>query len=758
MRGTRWLLVLAILAILAGIGVTYRTQKRTLRSQTPAKPALLPQELSGLRDEFNWERRNEGRQVARLHARKARQEKDSNQVKLEQVELQIFSKDGLSYNLVKSANAEFSERDSRLYSEGDVEITLELPVDGPPERTPVTIRTSGVSFEVRTGKATTDRATSFTFPNGWGKAVGASYDPVTKELLLRSQVALENKRPGNHSVPMKVEAGEVVYKEAGSVVRLNQWSRLTRKNTVVNAGPAIVTLNDDIVRQVDAVKAQGTDEYPNRKLEYAADELRVTYSEDGEVERISGKTNVRVVSASAGSKTTVTGDFVDLDFETVGEESVLKKVLAHGHAAVESKPLAGPGGKLPETRVLSSEKIELQMRPGGREAETVRTQAPGRLEFLPNQPGQRHRTLNAENMLISYGPENQIQSFRGSNVETVTDPNDEERAKKRPVSKTRSKNMTAEFDGKGQVTRMEQWDDFAYEQGDRHARANRAVMEAGRNLITLEKSARVWDPTGATSADHIRLDEQSGDFSADGHVNSSRQPEKKKSGTEMLSGDQAVEAMADRMTAMNRNRQLHYEGHVLMWQGPDRITAESVDIDREKRSLTASGGVVTQFLDKPVSPGPATAGQTSSPAFVVVKADRLVYTEPDRLARYTGGAQLDRPALRVKSDELRVFLAEEKPDGAAGDSESRVEKAFADGHVEIVQTAPDRTRTGTGEHAEYYAADEKIVLNGGQPQLVDSKRGFTRGSELTYFVNDDRLLVSGAPGHRATSRLRRKTP
>jgi lipopolysaccharide export system protein LptA len=143
---------------------------------------------------------------------------------------------------------------------------------------------------------------------------------------------------------------------------------------------------------------------------------------------------------------------------------------------------------------------------------------------------------------------------------------------------------------------------------------------------------------------------------------------------------------------------------------------------------------------------------------VVVKADGLVYTEQDRLARYTGGAQLDRPGLRVKSDELRAYLAEEKSDGSTSDSESRVEKAFADGHVEIVQTASDRTRTGTGEHAEYYAADEKIVLNGGQPQLVDSKRGFTRGSELTYFINDDRLLVSGAPGHRATSRLRRKTP
>jgi hypothetical protein len=48
-------------------------------------------------------------------------------------------------------------------------------------------------------------------------------------------------------------------------------------------------------------------------------------------------------------------------------------------------------------------------------------------------------------------------------------------------------------------------------------------------------------------------------------------------------------------------------------------------------------------------------------------------------------------------------------------------------------------------------------LRGGQPQMVDSKKGYTRGSELTYFVNDGRLLVSGGgPKERATGHLRRK--
>jgi lipopolysaccharide export system protein LptA len=151
-------------------------------------------------------------------------------------------------------------------------------------------------------------------------------------------------------------------------------------------------------------------------------------------------------------------------------------------------------------------------------------------------------------------------------------------------------------------------------------------------------------------------------------------------------------------------------------------------------------------------------GDKGAPVFVVVTAAALVYTDADRLAHYTGDVVLTRPGLQVKADELRAVLAQSKSDGKTDDEQqSRLENAFADGHVEIVQTATDRTRTGTSDHAEYYTGEERIILRGGQPQMVDSKKGYTRGSELTYFVNDGRLLVSGGgPKERATGHLRRK--
>jgi lipopolysaccharide export system protein LptA len=281
--------------------------------------------------------------------------------------------------------------------------------------------------------------------------------------------------------------------------------------------------------------------------------------------------------------------------------------------------------------------------------------------------------------------------------------------------------------------------------------------------MTLEQAARIWDATGATSADRILVDQKSGDFAAEGHVSSSRLPDQKTSPSGMLAGDEMVEAMADHMTSANHNHLLHYEGHVVMWQGADRITASRTDVDRDKRMVSAAGNVMTEFREKKEEEktGTPTPGSpASTPIFVVVRAASLIYTDQDRLAHYTGEVVLNRPGLQVKADELRAILAEQNNKDAKkdpGDDEpSRLEKAYADGHAEIVQDAPDRTRTGTADHAEYYTDNERIVLRGGKPQMLDSKKGYTRGAELTYFVNDDRLMVSGSPKQRAVSHLLRK--
>jgi lipopolysaccharide export system protein LptA len=754
MRGTRWLILVAIILLLGGVAATYRLQKRELHDEAPAKPAAMAPELSSAAQDWSWIETSEPpgptRTICRITAKDARQVKDSNHVELEQVELRMPSMHTETYNLVHSAHAEYHQSQKRLYSDGAVDITLAVPNEGQPKHTLVSIHSSGVTFDSGTGKATTDRPATFKFENGDGKAVGASYDPSTRELFLNSQAELHWNPPGPHAKPMKIEAGQVIYRENLSGIWLIPWARLTRDNTIVEGGETVIALQDRAIHHVETHNAHGTDAYPNRKLQYGADRLTVDYGDSGHVEKIAGEGNARLVSDSEGSQIIATGDQVDLQFADYNGESTLTLALVSGHGFLESKPLATAGHDPAETRILRSDVIQMKMRPGGREIAALETHAPSELEFLPNLAGQHHRKFSGERMWINYGEQNRIQSFSAVNCRTVTDPTPEELAKKHPVTTTVSKNVSAAFDPKtSQLTRMEQWGDFSYESGDRKARADRGILEQVENRITLDKHARMWDSTGNTIADRIVLDEKSGNFTAEGHVNTSRLPDqqKKKSDSAMLSGDEPLQAVARTMSSANHNKLVKYDGDAVLWQGVNRIQADHVEIDREKRSIVADGHVVTQSREE------NKADETAlTPAiFTLVKAPHMVYTDEDRLAHYSGGAMLNRAGLQMKAADLRSWLAEEGAD-------NRLQKAFADGAVEIVQTGPIRTRTGTSEHAEYYTDENKIVLRGGNPTMNDSIRGNTRGTELTYFSDDDRLLVKGSDGKPAISHIRKKHP
>src|SRR5208282_6067247 len=99
-----------------------------------------------------------------------------------------------------------------------------------------------------------------------------------------------------------------------------------------------------------------------------------------------------------------------------------------------------------DSHVLHAENIDLKMRPGGREIQTVSAHPSGTLEFLANQPASHHRTLQGDDMLIAYGPQNRIDSFHAANVTTTTDPNAEEKKHNRAVSTTSSNDLTARFE------------------------------------------------------------------------------------------------------------------------------------------------------------------------------------------------------------------------------------------------------------------------------------------------------------------------
>jgi lipopolysaccharide export system protein LptA len=753
MRGTRWLLLAAIVAIVAGVGATYRAQKKLLREQTPNRPAALRDDLNSTGQDWVYTQSTSAYTKVEASAKEFEEAKDSGRVDLKGLVLKLHNLNGKTYDLVNSEAAVLFKNENRLYSEGEVRITLDVPEEGTPTGTLVSITSSGVTVDTGTGRVETERPVSFVLPNGAGQATGALYDSGTRQLTMKNAVSLDWKGRDPKAKAMKIEAGGLEYREAASEIWLRPWGKLTRGTTVVEGENATVRLEngskpgEKLIRKIVATKARGSDSYPKRKLDYSADELWVDLNDGGEVQKITAQTNARLQSVADASETNVSAHHVEMNFEMKDGDSALSTVSASGNAVVDSKPLPGPNRQPGETHVLRSETLDMKMRPGGEEIENVVTRKPAVLEFLPNLATQHRRVLNSNDMTIVYGRQNRVESFHAEGVRTQTDPTADELKRNKGLKPaiTTSKTMSAAFDPKtGRLAHMEQEGDFTYEEGERRARAAKATLDGVQDVMLLETRANVWDPAGSTSADRIHLDQRTDHFTAEGNVQSSRVSDKnqKAKSSEMLSGDEPLLATARKMESTNRNRKIHYEGAVTMWQGANRIRAEAVDLDRDKRSLVADGNVVTNLWEKPKDPKKKAAAITTE-----VRAARLVYTEQDRLAWYTGGVTMIRPGLTVTSRELHAWLSE-----SGGDSS--LSKAFADGKVQIFQKSPERTRTGTAGHAEFYTDEQKIVLRDDRPKVVDSKGQATEADELTYFANDDRLLSSGSAAQPVSSRIK----
>lgn len=578
----------------------------------------------------------------------------------------------------------------------------------------------------------------------------------------------------------------------------------------MDAGPATVLLESGVVKEVITDKARGVQEDPGRKLEFGADHLDIHFGQNMLVLSIKGQQNGKLVSTSKGMQTTVTADTLDLGFQPTGKQSTLSSVIATGKGVAEAQPLPEPGQLLAETRVLRSDTIRLAMRPNGQDIDNVVTDGPGTVDFLPNRPGQAKRWLKGDRIWINYGAENRIQAFRSINAMTRTDK-PVEKAQEKPGKPapapqfTQSKELLATFDPKtSELASLEQKTNFRYEEGLRHGTADRATLQQAADIMILEGTARVWDNTGSAAGDRITLYQKTGDYAVDGHVATTRLPDEK-GNPGMLSTTEIMQARAQHMTSAQNNQKLHYEGNAVAWQGANRVEADRLEIDRVHHILEAHGKVVSQFIDKDKdkdkdkksdrgkdgvqetasnqsaekfiavksndvsakfvhngaeerSSATANTAQTNvretktpkaGPIFTVVRAPDLVYDEDTRIANYQGGATLVRPGLTVVGKSIRAFLRD-------SDSDSSLDKAFADGDVKIVHTDGKRTRVGTSEHAEYYTDDEKVLLDGGSPMLVDSVKGKTTGHQLTWFAHNDRLLVNGVESRPADSILRKK--
>jgi lipopolysaccharide export system protein LptA len=797
--------LLSSAAILLAFLVAYTYVRRSSRERhnQPKPPARIDLGLQATAKTWHWGKDDPQTNcpIVRTVAQSFRAIHEPAIFELQDMQLKLFNKGCSSYTYVQAGKAQFNVSTGIMTSNGDVLIVMKVPAAKDPgdkevAKNNVHIRTSGATYETKSGRVNTDQPAQFQFANGRGQSVGAEYDPNTHQLHMKSQVSLDWTGNGPVENAMNIESGELRYEEQTGKIYLWPWSKLKRNSTVINAANSEVTLDDGVLHQVDSFRAVGTNDDNGRHVQYGADKLVALFNDNGDMTQITAEPNAHLVSQNASAKTQMTANRAilkfDIETKTIAgidhNSSILHEAFGQGNAVVESSPVPQPHIPPADTRILRSQSIAILMKPGGRDIDSLKTETPGQLEFKPNQPARSHRWMDGNTILVKYGAANSVDSFYATQVKTRTEkplsegkPGEDGKIVPPPPSFTWSDELLAKFSPKtNDLATLEQKGQFRYEEGVRHAVAERASLQQLENLITLNDSAKVWDDTGITSGDTILLNQKDGDMDADGHVASTRQPDQQKNADSgsLLDQSEPVQARADKMKTSDNNLEIEYQGHAILWQGANRIQADTVDLDRDAGTLHAFGNVISQFVDKQdnaSSPDTAGAVKTAAVAdgahiervvdtagvagqrtsskkkpgpviYTVIDAPDLLYNDDNRLAYYTGGVKMVRDKLTVTSKELRAFLtpADNGANGSKSDGGTSLDHAFADGNVKVTEASTGRTRTGTSEHCEYYPKQDKMIMNGGLARMADSRKGTTAGRQLTFFSNTNHVIVEGS--------------
>lgn len=740
-RLRKWFAVAAV-AVVAVVAAFYFYAQLRLRRAIQEAPRKLGVQVQQSTEGFTLSKSEAGRTLFTIHASKAVQYKEGGRAQLHEVSIIVYGRESDRFDQISGSDFEYDPQSGDVTAHGEVHIDLQSNAQGParpdqaipPElKNPVHLKTSGLSFNHKTGLAATRERIEFRIPQASGSAMGATYDVKGNVLALDSSVRVQTV----------------------------QGATILARHGVVTRDPRRAVLSE--VR----VERPGGD--------FEADKLTAFLRDDNSIERMLAAGNVRGTTGGAtpgkvrapqaeffmSPKDTVRSAVLSggVSFEQVGASpwhgTAGRATLEFAAGNVLSRIKATDAVKLTQDQAaarerpsqsldLIAEAVDIFMRKG--QIERAQTRKASQITLRPQQPGppkSETTVITAGRFDATFGPQNRIKTLRGApNAKIVSS------LPGQPDKVSTSRELDAVFSGTGgAIASLTQQGDVQYADGLRTASAGKALYTPGDENLVLTGSPRVVERGLTTTARLLRLNRRSGDAAADGDVRTTYNEVQPQPGGALLATADPIHVTANSMTAHRDTGMARYTGSARLWQATNIIEAPTIELDRERRNMVAQAGrgqrVSTVFVqtDKKGKVTP-----------VNVTAAGLTYSDAQRKARFEGGVVLKGADATMTADHADVWLLprgqKSAPGPAAGGNQ--VEQIVAEGHVAIQEPS----RKATGERLVYTAADGKFVLTGGPPSIFDAEHGTTTGDSLTFFSRDDRVRVGSENSTRTVTQTR----
>jgi lipopolysaccharide export system protein LptA len=726
----RWLAIaaIAVVAIVAGAYFYARHRVENALKEVPGKIGLdIQQSANG----FSISRSEQGRTLFKLQADKAVKFKQGGHVELHEVSITLYGRDSSRFDQIYGSDFEYDPESSQVSAKGEVQIDLEANPAGlrSPDQTqprelknPIHLKTSELVFSQKTGDAFTDQPVEFHTPQLSGSALGISYTAKSRTLTLRSAIRLAMAGP--RPVKITAERGEVS-KTPRSIVLENV--HVQGSEQTAEAKRAELFLHPD--NTVDRLLASGDVRIVSsgpQGLQLRADQMELTPGAQPNTIRAAALAgNVQWQNSAAEPVEGHAGRAV-LDF---APGNVLRRVHAGDNVVLHQEQKSGANSQQLE---LTSTALDLVVA-GGNRLQRAETAGGAQITLSPGAPGQPHTVITAEKFEAGFDSAGQLAEVHGSPDARIVN-----QALGHPERVSTSRSLEAAFHH-GRIEALLQQGEVAYSDGQLRAFADQARYTPADQLVTLTGEPRIVEGGLTTTARTMRVNRQSGDALAEGHVKSTYADLKPQPGGAMLSSSSPIHVTANQMAIHRQSATAIYSGNVRLWQDANIVEAPVIEFDRDRRSILAHGsadgsrGAVSTVLVQ------ADRGGKVTP--VKISSGRLTYVDAERRARFDEGVELKAADFMLTAAQMDLFLVAQSAAGgaAAAPDTSRLDRIVAEGKVVIKQPA----RRATGERLEYTPGQDKFVLSGGSPSIFDAEHGKITGDSLTLFRADDRVLVEG---------------
>jgi len=772
-RLRRWFAGAIIVAALLVAGTYFYARHRVLNAlkQVPEKIGLeIKQSATG----FTVSKSEQGRTLFTIQASKAVQFKKGGLANLHDVQITLYGSDSSRFDQIRGADFEYDQQSGDVIAKGEVQIDLqsnpqglEHPDQAPPQelKNPIHLKTSGLIFNQKTGDAHTKERVDFTLPQGTGSAVGVNYMAKTNTLTLLSQF---NVVLSGATAATITAVRATITKDPHQVVLDHPHLQSGARQCDADESTLFLrpdnTLDRVLARGNVLVKAEGA-----QPAEARSEQLELTMAKQHDTLRtavFSGNVRTQVSSAesmkdgrrrpSKPSEPPSGSDQSPQEWPMQGNagrvilEFTGKNLLAKVHAEDHVKLLQHQS---PASDSASAQDLELtasgidffaakpSLTTKGTRIDRAETSGAAQIAIRPTSGGGPQTLVTAAKFDAHFDDSGQFTSVHGAPEARIVSQNPGQ-----PDRVSTSRVVDAAFQSGSGIQSVVQEGSVTYVDGERKAWGDHARYTPADQVLILTGSPRVADGGMTTTANSMRLNRDTGDALAEGNIKTTYSDLKPQPGGALLSSSSPIHVTARSMSVHGNSAIALYTGDARLWQDANVVDAQSIEFDRDHRSMVATGSAASKTVSTVLvqadrtQPGPSGKNMAAgTPTLIAITSTRLTYADSERRAHFEGDVAAKGSDITITAKKMDAFLQARGSDNQPLSAAGKLDKIVATDQVVITQ--PDRH--AAGDLLTYTASDDKFVLVGGPPSIFDAERGKITGVSLTFFRHDDRVLVEG---------------